>query len=118
MGSSTDDTSPTRLSAPSPASAVGDPKVADTHAEPPPPPDALFSDPELVAAIIDMTTPSSSASAPPPSTDGSGLHSSSLSLSHLCTRSREEHLLYSCIYVQNMFPYPIYEHRARSWLNP
>jgi len=41
----------------------------------------------------------------------------SLSLSHSCIRSREELVMYSCIYVKNLFSMLDLVHRARSCVN-
>ena len=43
--------------------------------------------------------------------------STSTSLSHSCIRSREELVMYSCIYVKNLFSMLDLVHRARSCVN-
>ena len=43
--------------------------------------------------------------------------STSTSLSHSCIRSREELMMYSCIYVKNLFPMLDLVRRARSCVN-
>ena len=83
-------TTMTRSAAPIPGQCRWRPEGYCFPRRPSPPPDALFSDSEFAAAVGVMTAPSSSASTPPPSTGGSGLTSASLSLSHLCNRSRKE----------------------------
>ena len=105
-GSSADDTSPTRLSAPVAGQCRWRPEGRRHPRRTSPPPDALFSDPEFVVAIIDMTTPSSSASVPPSAAAGSGLDLP-LSLSHSCTRDRKEHDIHLLLYHQNMYLCPI-----------
>ena len=101
-GSSTDATSPTRLFTPVAGQCRWRPEGRHHPRRTSPPPDALFPDPEFIAAIGAMSSPSAGNSVPPPTAGGSGLRLSLLT--HSCTRSRKEPMiyLYSC---QETFPH-------------